>query len=213
MSAVQQTSTLEEWKPRTKLGWMVKEGKITSIDEIFALNLKIKEPEIVDYLLPNLKYEILDVTLVQKMTDAGRRTKFRVLVVVGNEDGYVGLGLGKAKQLRVAIEKALIDAKLNIIPVRRGCGSWECNCSEPHSVPFVVEGKSGSVRVKLIPAPLGTGLVAGDAAKVVLRMAGIRDVWTWSKGETRTTMNFAKAVFNALKNLNKIVSPVDWVKA
>jgi len=213
MSAVQQTSTLEEWKPRTKLGWMVKEGKITSIDEVFALNLKIKEPEIIDYLLPNLKYEILDVTLVQKMTDAGRRTKFRVLVVVGNEDGYVGLGLGKAKQLRVAIEKALIDAKLNIIPVRRGCGSWECNCSEPHSVPFIVEGKSGSVRVRLIPAPLGTGLVAGDAAKVVLKMAGIRDVWTWSKGETRTTMNFAKAVFNALKNLNKIVSPVDWVKA
>jgi len=213
MSVVQQTSTLEEWKPRTKLGWMVKEGKITSIDEIFALNLKIKEPEIVDYLLPNLKYEILDVTLVQKMTDAGRRTKFRVLVVVGNEDGYVGLGLGKAKQLRVAIEKALIDAKLNIIPVRRGCGSWECNCNEPHSVPFVVEGKSGSVRVRLIPASLGTGLVAGNAAKVVLRMAGIRDVWTWSKGETRTTMNFAKAVFDALRNLNKIVSPVDWVKA
>jgi len=213
MSAMQQTSTLEEWNPRTKLGWMVKEGKITSIDEIFALNIKIKEPEIVDYLLPNLKYEILDVTLVQKMTDAGRRTKFRVLVVVGNEDGYVGLGLGKAKQLRVAIEKALIDAKLNIIPVRRGCGSWECNCSEPHSVPFVVEGKSGSVRVRLIPAPLGTGLVAGNAAKVVLRMAGISDVWTWTKGETRTTMNFAKAVFNALKNLNKVVSPVDWVKA
>ncbi len=205
-------SQLSEWVPRTRLGRLVKEGKITSIDQIFANNLLIKEPEIVDYLLPDLKHEILDITLVQKMTDAGRVSRFRVLVVVGNGDGYVGLGLGKARQLRVAIEKALVDAKLNIIPVRRGCGSWECRCNEPHSVPFKVRGKSGSVEVELRPAPLGTGLVAGDVAKAVLRMAGIRDVWTWTRGETRTTINFAKAVFEALRNTNRFVTPYDWTK-
>ncbi len=206
------TRSLEEWVPRTKLGWLVKQGKITSIDQVFANNWVIREPEIVDYLMPDLRHEILDITLVQKMTDAGRISRFRVLVVVGNEDGYVGLGLGKARQLRVAIEKALVDAKLNLIPVRRGCGSWECRCGEPHSVPFKVRGKAGSVEILLIPAPAGTGLVAGNVAKTVLRMAGIRDVWTWTRGETRTTINFAKAVFEALRNTNRFVTPYDWTK-
>ncbi|MDK6027939.1 30S ribosomal protein S5 [Ignisphaera sp. 4213-co] len=204
--------SIEEWTPRTRLGWLVKEGKITSIDQIFAMNAVIMEPEIVDILLPNLKQEILDVVLVQKMTDAGRISRFRAVVAVGNENGYVGLGIGKAKQLRTAIEKATIDAKLNIVPVRRGCGSWECSCNEPHSVPFRVRGKAGSVEVTLIPAPLGVGIVAGEIGKVILRLAGLRDVWTFSKGETRTTINFAKAVYNALKNTNKFVTPVDWGK-
>jgi len=203
---------VEEWIPRTKLGWMVKEGKITSIDQIFAINAIIMEPEIVDILLPNLSQEIIDVVLVQKMTDAGRISRFRAVVAIGNGDGYVGLGIAKARQLRTAIEKAVIDAKLNIVPVRRGCGSWECSCKEPHSVPFRVAGKAGSVEVTLIPAPLGVGLVAGEVAKVILRLAGIRDVWTFSKGESRTTINFAKAVYNALKNTNKFVTPLDWGK-
>jgi small subunit ribosomal protein S5 len=203
---------VEEWIPRTKLGWMVKEGKITSIDQIFAINAVIMEPEIVDILLPNLSQEIIDVVLVQKMTDAGRISRFRAVVAIGNGDGYVGLGIAKARQLRTAIEKAVIDAKLNIVPVRRGCGSWECSCKEPHSVPFRVAGKAGSVEVTLIPAPLGVGLVAGEVAKVILRLAGIRDVWTFSKGESRTTINFAKAVYNALKNTNKFVTPLDWGK-
>lgn len=204
--------SIEEWTPRTKLGWLVKQGKITSIEQIFVNNWVIKEPEIVDVLLPDLRHEVLDITLVQKMTDAGRISRFRVLVVVGNENGFVGIGLGKARQLRIAIEKAIVDAKLNIIPVRRGCGSWECRCGEPHSVPFKVRGKSASVEIELIPAPLGTGLVAGNVAKSVLRLAGIRDVWTWTRGETRTTINFAKAVFEALRNTNKFVTPYDWSK-
>ncbi len=201
-----------EWKPRTYVGRLVKEGKIRSLNEIFEKNLPILEPEIVDYLLgPELKYETVDVNLVQKMTDAGRITRFRVLVVIGNEDGFIGVGQGKARQLRTAIEKAIRNAKLNIVPVRRGCGSWECLCGEPHSVPFTVTGKSGSVVVTLKPAPKGTGLVAGDAAKVVLRLAGIKDVWTFTKGETRTTINFVKATYNALKATYKFVTPKDWV--
>jgi small subunit ribosomal protein S5 len=205
-------ANLEEWVPRTRIGKMVKEGKITSIDEIFAMNVPILEPEIVDYLLPDLKHEIIDVGIVQKQTDAGELSRFRVVVIVGNENGYVGIGKGKAKQLRFAIEKAIINAKLNTAPVRRGCGSWECMCGTPHSVPFTVSGKSGSVRITLYPAPKGTGLVAGDVAKVVLRMAGIKDVWSKTLGETRTTYNFARATYNALVNTYRFVTPVDWAR-
>ncbi|GBF09679.1 30S ribosomal protein S5 [Aeropyrum pernix] len=204
---------LEAWQPRTRVGRLVKEGKIKSIDEIFRRNLPILETEIVDYLLPGLDHEVIDVSIVQKMTDAGRITRFRAVVVVGNKDGYVGLGKGKAGQFRFAIEKAIRNAKLNIIPVRRGCGSWECTCGEAHSVPFTVRGKSGSVEVILKPAPKGTGLVAGDVAKVVLRLAGISDVWTFTKGETRTSYNFARATYLALRNTYRFVTPADWAEA
>jgi len=200
------------WIPKTQVGKMVKEGRITSIDEIFRRNLPILEPEIIDVLLPNLKMEIIDVTLVQKMTDAGRVSKYRATVAVGNEDGYVGVGKSKARQFRDSISKATRNAKLNITPVRRGCGSWECTCGEPHSVPFVVSGKSGSVTVILKPAPKGTGLVAGDVAKKILRLAGIKDVWVNSFGETRTSYNFARATYMALRNTYKIVTPMDWVR-
>ena len=203
---------LEDWEPRTRVGRLVKEGKITSIDEIFRRNLPILEPEIVDYLLPNLEHEVIDVTIVQKMTDAGRITRFRAVVVAGNRDGYVGLGKGKARQFRFAVEKALRNAKLNVVPVRRGCGSWECTCGEAHSVPFTVYGKSGSVEVVLKPAPKGTGLVAGDVAKAVLRLAGISDVWSFTRGETRTTYNFARATFLALRNTYRFVAPTDWTR-
>ncbi len=195
---ISSSEALESWVPRTSVGRLVKEGKIRSIDDIFKLNLKIKEPEIVDYLLPGLKHEIASVRIVQRQTEHGEVSQLQVLVAVGNENGYVGVGVGKARQINVAIEKAIRNAKLNIAPVRRGCGSWHCSCSEPHSVPFKVEGKCGSVRVRLIPAPKGVGLVAADPIKIVLRLAGIKDVWTWTKGETRTTINFVKACFDAL---------------
>ncbi|MGC8982589.1 MAG: 30S ribosomal protein S5 [Desulfurococcaceae archaeon] len=205
-------AALEKWVPRTKTGKLVLEGKVTSLKDVFEQNLPLLEPEIVDYLLPDLKYVRIDARIVQKMTDAGRRSKFQVVVVVGNENGYVGIGVGKARQYAEALAKAIRDAKLNIRPIKRGCGSWECRCSEPHTVPFVVSGKSGSVRVTLKPAPRGTGLVAGDVAKVVLRLAGLKDVWTQSFGETRTTLNFAKAVVNALHNTYKFVTPLEWTR-
>lgn len=191
--------SLGEWVPKTLAGRLVKEGKVTSIDQLFELNLPIREVEVVDALLPDLKHEIVSINFVQRQTDAGEVGQFQVCAVVGNENGYVGVGMGKSRQIRVAIEKALRDAKLNIIPVRRGCGSWSCLCGEEHSVPFKVEGKCGSVEVVLLPAPKGVGLVASEIAKVVLRLAGIQDVWTRTRGETRTPHNMAKAVYEALK--------------
>ncbi|MEM0363793.1 MAG: 30S ribosomal protein S5 [Sulfolobaceae archaeon] len=203
---------IEEWKPRTTIGMMVKEGKIASIKDLFNKNLPITEPEIVDVLLPKLKYEVIDIRVVQKQTDAGEISRYKVLVIMGNMDGYVSIGAGKAKQLRVAIQKAIKDAKMNIIPVRRGCGSWQCTCGEPHSLPFKVTGKAGSVRVTLIPAPKGTGLVVGGALKTLLTYAGIKDAWSITKGETRTTENFIKAGYNALYNTYKFVTLQDWAR-
>jgi len=194
----------EEWEPKTNLGHMVKEGTITDIDEIFEKGLPIMELEIVDALLPDLEEEVLDVNLVQRMHKSGRKVNFRVIVSVGNKDGYVGLGQGKAKEVGPAIRKAVDDAKYNIIKVRRGCGDWGCVCGREHTVPFKVSGKSGSVRVTLIPSPGGVGLAVGNVGKTILRLAGIDDVWSQTMGQTQTTINFASAVFDALKNLSKV---------
>ncbi len=190
----------EEWIPKTRLGKLVMEGKITSMSQALKSGLPLREVEIVDMLLPDLEDEVVDVNMVQRMTDSGRRTKFRVVVVVGNKNGYVGIGQAKDREVGMAIRKAVEKAKLNIIEVNRGCGSWECGCGTPHSLPFKVTGKCGSVRITLKPAPRGVGLAVGNVAKVVLRLAGIKDVWGFTKGETRTTINFAKAVYDALRN-------------
>lgn len=194
----------EEWVPLTGLGKKVASGEITTIDQALESGRPIKEPEIVDAFLPDLEDEVLDIQMVQRMTDSGRRVKFRAVVVVGNRDGYIGFGQAKDAQVGDAIRKAIADAKTNVIKVKRGCGSWECGCGTTHSLPMQVEGAAGSVRVTLKPAPQGIGLVTGEISKKVLELAGIKDAWTFSKGQTRTTINFAKATFNALKATNMI---------
>lgn len=201
----------ETWVPRTTLGKMVLEGKISSIEELFMEGLKIRESEIVNVLLPDLQEEVINIGLVQKQTDAGEKSQFRAVVVVGNRDGYVGLGSGKARQVRSAIEKAAVDARLNITPIRRGCGCWECGCGKHHSMPFQVSGECGGVEIVLIPGPRGLGLVASEAAKVILGLAGVKDCWTNSYGSTRTVPSFAFAVFDALKKTYMLVTPEDWV--
>jgi small subunit ribosomal protein S5 len=201
----------ETWVPRTKLGKMVLDGKISSIEELFMEGLKIRESEIVNILLPDLQEEVINIGLVQKQTDAGEKSQFRAVVVVGNRDGYVGLGSGKASQVRSAIEKAAVNARLNITPVRRGCGCWECGCGKHHSLPFQVSGECGGVEVVMIPGPRGLGIVASEAAKVILGLAGVKDCWTNSFGSTRTVPSFAYAVFDALKKTYMLVTPEDWV--
>ncbi len=205
-----ETEKAENWIPRTRVGRMVLEGRVASIEDIFTQGLKIKEPEIVDLLVSNLQEEVLDVNLVQKQTDAGERSRFKSIVVVGNYEGIVGLGAGKDKQVRSAIQKGIVDAKLNIIPVRRGCGRWECSCGEPHSFPMKVRGKCGSVVIKIEPGPRGLGIVASDVAKTIMKFAGISDCWTRSYGSTRTIPSYAFATYNALKNTYRIVTPTDW---
>ncbi len=203
---------LEAWVPRTKLGKMVQAGQITSIEEIFAEGLKIRESEIVDVLLPDLLEEVININLVQKQTDAGEKSRFKAIVAVGNRDGFVGLGGGKAQQVRTAIEKAAVDARLNVILVRRGCGSWQCGCGRPHTLPFQIRGKCGSVEILLVPGPRGLGLVASEVAKAVLNLAGVKDCWTKSFGSTRTIPSFAYAVFDGLKKTYSLVTRAEWVR-
>lgn len=201
---------LDNWVPKTQLGRQVYEGQVSSIYEIFEEGHRIKEVEIVDVLVPDLKDEVININLVQKQTDAGESSRFTALVAVGNENGLIGIGLGKAKRVRNAIEKGIRLAKLNLYPIRMGCGSWECDCGEGHTLPFKVRGKAGSVRVTLLPGPQGLGLVAGDTAKVVLKMSGVKDCWSKSVGKTTTTNSFAFATFEALKQTMSIMTPKDW---
>ncbi len=188
-----------EWSPKTKLGIEVKKGNITTMHDALQSGLPLREPQVVDILLPDLADEVLDVNMVQRMTDSGRRVKFVITVVVGNKDGYVGLGQAKGKEVGASIRKAIENAKLEIIEIRRGCGSWECGCGTAHTVPFAITGKSGSVEITFKPAPQGIGLATGEVAKKILSLAGIKDCWAFTDGQTRTTVNYAKAVFNALK--------------
>lgn len=187
----------EPWIPRTKLGKMVSEGRITSLEEIFRQGWKIREPEIVKTLLPDLSSEVVNVGIVQKQTDAGRLTRFRAIVAVGNGDGWFGVGGGKAPQRLAAIEKATNVALLAIIPVQRGCGSPECTDKTNHSVPITTIGKTGSVRVELLPAPRGVGLVAGPALKKLLALAGLKDAYARTFGSTSTPSSLANAVYDA----------------
>jgi small subunit ribosomal protein S5 len=198
------------WVPKTELGRRVHSGDITSMSDALHTGLPLREAQIVDALLPGLHDEVLDVNMVQRMTDSGRRFKFAVTVVVGNGDGFVGLGRAKGKEVGPTIRRAIDRAKLEIVEVLRGCGSWECGCGRSHTVPFQVHGRVGSVVVTFKPAPRGVGLAVGDVAKPILRFAGITDAWGYTDGHTKTTVNYAQAAFRTLVALSELkVLPAD----
>ena len=205
------------WEPKTKLGREVKNNKITDIDEILDGKRKILEEQIVDKLL-NLKTDLILIgqakgkfgggkrrawRQTQKKTQEGNIPTFSTMAVVGDGNGHVGFGDGKAKETLPARDKAIRKAKLNIIKIVRACSAFDCACNEQHTVPFKVTGKAGSVRVTLIPAPQGTGLVVAGELKKILKLAGIRDVYSKTFGRRRTTFNLVKACFDALNKTNQ----------
>jgi len=205
----------KDWKPKTDIGRKVLAREITHIDQILDNGLAILEPEIVDALLP-VESELLLVgqakgkfgggqrrifRQTQKKTREGNKPKFTVVAVVGNKDGYVGIGIGKSKETVPSREKALKNAKLNIFKIARGSGSWESDSRSPNSIPFAVEGKCGSVELKLIPAPKGKGLCIEKECAKILALAGIKDVWSKTRGQTKNKINMIKACESALKKL------------
>jgi len=209
----------EAWKPKTSLGLMVKNGEINNVNTILDMRAKILEPEIVDALLPNLTTDLLMVgqskgkfgggqkrifKQTQKKTQEGNKPKFATIAVIGDEDGHLGLGYGKSKETVPAREKAIRKAKLNIIKIRRGCGDWGCGCGDPHTVPFKVSGKVSSVRITLIPAPKGTGLKVEKECQKILKLAGIKDVWSRTEGQTRSKLNLLYACLDALQKLMQV---------
>jgi small subunit ribosomal protein S2e len=204
----------EEWTPLTKLGRLVKNGYVKSLEEVYTHSIPIKEAPIVDRLLANDKAELSDeimcILSVQKQTKAGQRTRFKAVVAIGDRKGHVGIGIKCAKEVQIAIKGALVDAKLNLIPVRRGY--WGSRIGGVHTIPIKVKGKCGSCTVRMIPAPRGTGCVAAMVAKKILNFAGIDDVYTSCTGQTRTRENFCRALFEALKKTYAFLTPDLWPK-
>jgi len=194
--------------PATKLGRLVKEGKINKLEQIYLYSLPVKESQIIDTFLPELKDEVLKIMPVQKQTRAGQRTRFKAFVVVGDHNGHVGLGVKCSKEVATAIRASIILAKLAVAPVRRGY--WGNRIGLPHTVPTKVTGKCGSVRVRLVPAPRGTGIVSSGVPKKLLQFAGIEDVYTASGGHTKTLGNFAKATFAAITRSYFFLTPDLW---
>jgi len=211
-------SELDNWIPKTKIGKLVKSGQIKSIDEIIDMGHCIREEQIIDTLLPDLATDLILVgqskgkfgggkrrafKQTQKKTSEGSKVKFTCVAIVGNKDGYIGIGVGSSGETVPAKNKALRAAKLSVIRIKRACGSWECACGTPHSIPFKVEGKVGSVRIVIKPAPKGLGLCISSECRKVLELAGIRDVWSKTYGQTATRLNLIMACFNALKQLTR----------
>lgn len=209
--------SISSWVPKTKLGKLVKEGKEKDIDKILDSGKKILESEIVDSLL-HLETDLLLIgqakgkfgggkrrawRQTQKKTMEGNVVTFSCMAIIGDKKGHVGIGMGKAKETFPARTKAIRNSKLNIIRITRGFETKEHPDNEPHTVPFIVNGKCGSVKIKLMPAPRGTGLVIGDECKKILKLVGIKDVYAVTKGQTRTTFNVAKACIDALKKTNE----------
>ncbi len=218
---------IDDWTPKTETGRKVKAGEINSLATIIDRGEKIIEPEIVDALLKSLEHDLLMIgqskgkfgggkrtiwRQTQKKTMEGNKPSFATMAVVGNKDGFIGIGMGKAKETMPAREKAVRAAKLSIIKIKRGCGSWECYCGEPHSIPFAVEGKSGSSRVKLMPAPKGTGLVVAKECQKILALAGIKDLYSKTAGQTVTRVNLLYACLDALKKLTSMKTKPDQQK-
>ncbi len=210
---------MDLFKPKTQLGKAVKAGEITDIGEVISTGQRVLEAEIIDALIPDLESEFMLAgqakgkfgggkrrifRQTQKKTAEGNKPIFAVIAAVGNRNGYVGVGKGRSKETRPAREKAIRNAKTNLIQIARGCGSWECACGDPHSIPFKIRGRCGSVRIELIPAPRGTGLVVENDLKKVLALAGIKDVWSKTFGQTGSRENLVEACIKALKSKIKI---------
>jgi len=193
----------------TKLGRLVKDGKIKTLEEVFLYSLPVKEHQIIDtFLGGKLKDEVMKITPVQKQTRAGQRTRFKAFVVVGDSEGHVGLGVKCAKEVAGAIAGALINAKINVVPVRRGY--WGNMIGQPHTVPTKVTGRCGSVSLRLVPAPRGAGIVAAKVPRKLLSYAGIEDIYTQAQGHTKTLGNFVKATFEAVASTYHYLTPDLW---
>ena len=137
-----------------------------------------------------LKERVVDINRVAKVVKGGRRFSFTALVVVGDENGTVGAGYGKAREVPLAIQKAVEDAKKNLFRVPK----------YKSTIPHVVTGEFGAARVFLKPASAGTGVIAAGGVRAVLELAGVRDILTKSLG-TSNPINLVRATVAGLQML------------
>ena len=138
----------------------------------------------------DLKEKVVNINRVTKVVKGGRNFRFAALVVVGDENGHVGVGMGKSIEIPEAIKKGIEDAKKNLVSVSL----------VGNTIPHEIHGKFGTGDVLIMPAKEGTGVIAGGPARVVLELAGIKDVRAKSLGSNNPN-NMVKATINGLASL------------
>ena len=136
-----------------------------------------------------LKERVVAINRVSKVVKGGKRFKFAVLVVVGDENRYVGAGIGKAKEISEAVRKGIDKASKDLVEVKRS----------GDTVPHPIQGQFGAANVLLKPAPAGTGVIAGGVVRAIMELGGVKDVVTKVVGRTSNAINVAWATLKALR--------------
>lgn len=142
---------------------------------------------------PEFDQQIVDLARVTRVTKGGKQLSFRVCIVIGDRKGRVGYGIQKGKDVQIGVEKAVVQARKNMItiPIVKG------------TIPHRVEAKANAAKVMIKPAPIGTGIIAGSVVRTILELAGVPNASAKMVGRTNNKINNVKATFKALTSFNK----------
>lgn len=140
----------------------------------------------------NWEEKVVQVKRVTKVVKGGKKLSFRAVLVIGNEKGQIGVGVGKASDVIGAVKKAVTDAKKHLVSIP---------ITKHYSIPHPINGSSGAARIMLRPSATGSGVIAGGSTRIVLELAGIKNILAKQLG-SNNTLNNARATLNALENLH-----------